>query len=421
MDQFEEITSKNRGMLRFIYAVPLIFIFLVGTVFLYYLPTFLKLAEIQKVQAQVVADIVADKSFTTQQVNGYISQMETDEELMNSYLLLSDQEYNIVLLILYEKNKDFDKIIERSNKVSQFGDNPAYHFYAGIAYMQKSQWDEAEKETQRVINFKKEEIVGTAVLPVARFSLLKENANILLSAIDFNRRTEGRKSGELSVREAEEYISILEKMNSNPDFSKIIKDKLALLELYAAVGDYEKVMEKAKIFSASEDYSIYHYYMGLAYFEQNKMDLAENEFKKYLEGNAYTEFDTADIIEYSKIYLAQIYYKSERYHDGLEIYRDIIETKSISAGEIFKECEATIIKKSEYVLSSADSDQDGLSDEIEVFLGLNMEDKDTDGDTYEDRQEFLFGHNPLKKSPGDLITEKEYSDFYLKVIAVQYL
>lgn len=43
---------------------------------------------------------------------------------------------------------------------------------------------------------------------------------------------------------------------------------------------------------------------------------------------------------------------------------------------------------------AADSDNDGLSDVAEVFLGANPQLADTDNDSYSDKQELLSGYNP---------------------------
>ena len=43
-----------------------------------------------------------------------------------------------------------------------------------------------------------------------------------------------------------------------------------------------------------------------------------------------------------------------------------------------------------------DSDNDGLSDELELQLGTDLQNKDTDGDNYPDGLEVENGYNPLK-------------------------
>lgn len=46
--------------------------------------------------------------------------------------------------------------------------------------------------------------------------------------------------------------------------------------------------------------------------------------------------------------------------------------------------------------SGVDTDQDGLSDEVETALGTDKDKADTDGDTYNDRDEVLRNFDPLK-------------------------
>ncbi|HRY82512.1 MAG TPA: hypothetical protein P5232_02335 [Candidatus Moranbacteria bacterium] len=52
-----------------------------------------------------------------------------------------------------------------------------------------------------------------------------------------------------------------------------------------------------------------------------------------------------------------------------------------------------------------DSDQDGLADTEEKAYGTNPKNSDTDGDGYSDGAEVKAGYNPLKKAPGDKLSE----------------
>ena len=49
-----------------------------------------------------------------------------------------------------------------------------------------------------------------------------------------------------------------------------------------------------------------------------------------------------------------------------------------------------------YAVEIIDSDSDGLSDELEIALGTDVYNPDTDGDTYPDGLEVENGYNPLK-------------------------
>ena len=46
-------------------------------------------------------------------------------------------------------------------------------------------------------------------------------------------------------------------------------------------------------------------------------------------------------------------------------------------------------------LKNIDSDQDGLSDEEEIFYGTDKNNPDSDGDSYLDGEEVKKGYNPL--------------------------
>lgn len=57
-----------------------------------------------------------------------------------------------------------------------------------------------------------------------------------------------------------------------------------------------------------------------------------------------------------------------------------------------------------------DSDNDGLSDWEESIYGTSAGNADSDGDGYLDGEEVLSGHNPAKKGPDDLLSEKQNND-----------
>lgn len=52
-----------------------------------------------------------------------------------------------------------------------------------------------------------------------------------------------------------------------------------------------------------------------------------------------------------------------------------------------------------------DSDQDGLTNDEEKTYGTDPNKPDTDGDGYNDGSEIKAGYNPLKKAPGDKLTD----------------
>lgn len=427
MDQFEEITRKNRLIIKVIFSIPILIVILLLLAFLYFLPILLKLSEISETQEE----ILADSNITDQEARDYVSRMETDENIMNSFFLLHDQQYNMTLLILYGQTRDFDKIIIRTAKISEIDNNPVYHFYAGIAYMRKSQFDNATAEMNKVLAFEMETSPNTEVgdlLSQPYLDKFKEAAGIFIDVIDIQKKMEGKDfSKSVSAQDASKYIALLERLSAVVDISGSIQENLMLLEFYSITMDYEKIIDRAQLAVQVDDFPLYHYYLGFAYFEQNKKDLASVEFTKYLNGDSseYPVFNTFDKIEYARMILEKIHYEKGQFSDSLKYAKEILServklTSYHNNTEILKEFDDMINRRQSYIVSASDIDQDGLSDELESLLGLDKNSKDTDGDTFEDRQEFLFGYNPLKKSPGDIITEKEYSDFYYKIIASYY-
>lgn len=55
-----------------------------------------------------------------------------------------------------------------------------------------------------------------------------------------------------------------------------------------------------------------------------------------------------------------------------------------------------ILPRATFAADVIDSDNDGLSDALELSLGTNINAIDTDGDTYDDGDEVANGFNPLK-------------------------
>jgi hypothetical protein len=55
-----------------------------------------------------------------------------------------------------------------------------------------------------------------------------------------------------------------------------------------------------------------------------------------------------------------------------------------------------------------DSDNDGLSDNVENILNTSFNNPDSDGDGYTDFEEIKNGYDPLKKSPDDKYSEENY-------------
>lgn len=68
--------------------------------------------------------------------------------------------------------------------------------------------------------------------------------------------------------------------------------------------------------------------------------------------------------------------------------------------------------------AGVDTDQDGLSDQVEAALGTDASKPDTDGDTYKDKDEYMGGFDPLK-SGGRLPLDQKYADAQKGRIVIQ--
>ncbi len=84
------------------------------------------------------------------------------------------------------------------------------------------------------------------------------------------------------------------------------------------------------------------------------------------------------------------------------IYKLIVELgKGVSNNNLAK------IPLADSNLAGQDSDNDGLSDLVEQSLGTNLDNSDTDGDSYTDKEEILKGFNPVGE--GKLPLDEQYA------------
>ena len=89
-------------------------------------------------------------------------------------------------------------------------------------------------------------------------------------------------------------------------------------------------------------------------------------------------------------------------HTTLEIAKEIIPIKEKEAGlKIIAAQEELILDEDENLIQTPaialmiDSDQDGLSDDMEIRIGTNLNNPDTDGDGYNDGVEVESNYNPM--------------------------
>jgi len=370
MDQFEEMNRKNSRIIKVIIAIPLFFAVAVVAFFLYQLPDFLKLNAAYEAQKQVFMD----EDITEDELEGYIVQMEGDGGIIDSDAILSDYGYNANLVSLYIENGDYEKARERLLKVIEYDDCILYHYYLGIIYFESGELDIAKTEIEKFLEYDMDDLYKEGD-PYYVFTVTGEMVGaadmlgLVNSRIDLSEMVS---YGIISERESREYADMINE--GDIAYSENIDIDLAFIKLYTKRGEYGKVVDRARSAIKKGDYFEYHYYIAVAYSQQNKRGLAASEMREYLEGNR------------------------EIYHEVVSEYGSIVDNKQ------------------PYASYNPDADEDGLSDVLEILLSLDPDSKDSDSDGYEDGQEFLSGYNPLKASPGGEMTEQDYQDFNTLVI-----
>lgn len=112
---------------------------------------------------------------------------------------------------------------------------------------------------------------------------------------------------------------------------------------------------------------------------QDELNVKADQYKKDIEAQAGTVKD----LEQCKIQLTA---------SDANIYNLIL---TLGTGIARKDLDRIAIAEAN-LNNGLDSDQDGLSDEVEIAVGTDKDKADTDGDTYADRDELLRNFNPLK-------------------------
>jgi len=125
---------------------------------------------------------------------------------------------------------------------------------------------------------------------------------------------------------------------------------------------------------------------------QEELNAKTDSYKKDVEGQATAVKD----LEQCKIQLTSA---------DANIYNLILELGTgISVGDLRK------IPIADANLSTGpDTDQDGLSDQFETALGTKIDNADTDGDSFKDKDEVLGGYDPLAPNAKMPIDQK-YAD-----------
>ena len=300
-------------------------------------------------------------------------------------------------------------------------------------------------------------------------------ANITLNNIMVDVDHDLLENGKISKSDGVEYAEKLENIPLKFIFEDQYYYNYYLSEAYLAAGEYDKLILSAqKMVERGDEQPISHYYLGWAYYNSGNYDNAEKELEKAVfmmddlsveEDFVSYELDTLfleeEIEAYKalvdinvkkensnrvKTYLAlainfKMYSLSEEYvnsynknlyynHYGNYDFMSEIDEMSFDGkkeaiviefadkiarehSDYFDDIEIRKIKNSSYL---SDSDNDGLSDNLERELSTSVHKKDTDNDGFEDKEELIGGYDPLVKSPSGVMNDLDYYDLYLKII-----
>lgn len=438
MDQFEELVKRNGKIIKIVWGVPLLICILAVIGIMLCLPFLISVGRVQELERQ----IAADQSITPEKADFYIQEMEKDRKVKN--FLSGDVEYGSILLSLYNKKGDYDKAIELSSVLLDKRNVVVYHYYRGFAYFGKKEFDMAVKEMETVANTQPESSpdLNENVLN------MQKDAQSMVTIIKFKKFLSDVKNQDESegMEEIGEKLAEFEQDNnamkielSDPDFNFIY------LEYNLLQKQYAKVINRASQSITAKDVPPYHYFLGVAYEGRGQNSNALREMNTFLTAQGTVKEDLVDesnsiVIdkgkEYARILLADNYYNKGDYTKSVDSYKEFFYAganfsynveKEKSKNTDMQEFYSTIVSKKDYLSSPingkgadplvlADGDRDGLSDNLENILGTGKDNEDTDGDSYEDEKELLFGHDPLRKSPDDKLTDKDYCDYFRKVL-----
>lgn len=338
------------------------------------------------------------------------------------------------------------------------------------------QFDEINSKNKKIIKIViifASFLVISIMLPLSFFIC----ANIALSNIMVDVDRDLIENGELSRSKGIEYAEKLENIPLKFIFEDQYYYNYYLSGAYLAAGEYNKLTLSAqKMVENGGEHPVSYYYLGMAYYYGGNYNDAEKELEKaismmndliakedyvpyeldtlFLEEEIETYKVLADInIEKEnsdrvKEYLAvavdfRIYSLSEEYvnsynenlyynYYGSYDFMSKIEEMSVDEkkeaiviefadkivrkhSDYFDDIEIKKIKKSSYLF---DSDNDGLSDNLEKVLNTNVHEKDTDGDGFEDEKELIGGYDPLVRSPLGTMDDLDYYNLYLKIIDI---
>ncbi len=338
MDQFDEINSKNKKIIKIIIALAsfiVVSIMIPLSFFIY---------------ANVVLNnIIEDVDYELIE-NGEISKnkgIEYAEKLENiplKFIFENQYYYNYYLSEAYKASGEYDKMIFSAQKMIESGDeHPVSHYYLGWAYYSGGNYDKAERELEKAI-------------------FMMDDLSVEADYVSYELDT-------LFLEEEIEAYKALADINVKKENSNRVK-------MYLAVA------VNFRMYSLSEEY-VNSYNENLYYNHYGNYDFFSEEDEMSLD-----EKKQAIVIEFAN---------------------KIVKAHS----DYFDEIEIEKIRNSSYL---SDSDNDGLSDNLEKVLGTSKYKKDTDEDGFDDKKELVGGYDPLIESPLGMMDDSDYYNLYLKII-----
>jgi len=431
MDQFEEINRKNGRIVKVILSIPIFFCVFIVVAFALYVPSFIKVAELGNLQVEILNQV----DMTPVEADAYLTKLTGDSKVRD--ILSTNVRYNSALVKLYTKKGDYDMAIEKCSSLLEENDSVFYRYYLAEAYYEKGAFEDADREFIIVVNTAPEDFWEIDIYDdeaQARVDSIKIKANAQ-SRIDLVRLRkaiiDASADMELTKEKSSGYVNsfklkdeFIEPLLGDSEFI------VAYLDLCVSVRDFEEIKRIVPQAIAAQNNLSYHYYLGIIKEVDGEHEKALEEMKAALPGEGITNFDGEDFYSIAKtkalagIFVAEDYYAKGKYTESFDLYKqvsyqstNIVDSNNkddfVCAGEFYS---LFVWKKEPSHESLTDLDQDGLSDDLEEVLGTDKNVKDTDGDGYEDEKEYFYGHDPLRKSPEDVLSDKDYCDIFRKAL-----
>lgn len=267
------------------------------------------------------------------------------------------EEVDFNLAYTYFSNRQFDKALERFNRLKRTDNRYTYaaSYYAGYIYFTRHEYDQAVYDLQRAEkNEAYEQIVPSII---ANIYYRQGQYDKLISYAEEVKRSRGtRFRDELELLTAEAYYKkeqyaraaeLFEAYSQSQRLSEPLKYRLAFAHYKS--GQPEKAIASFKEVAGQQDSLAQYasYYLGKLYVQQDNKPFAQTALKKAAEMTF-----NKDIAEESKYELAKINYNLGNYQEAAEQFRAFNQEYSASGKK--KEANELLSKS---LLNSRDYEQ----------------------------------------------------------------